>query len=351
MIVDPIKLPLSADLPHQPGDNEWWQESNVLGWADTEKQIGGFMRIGHQPNRGFTKCCFGIVSRNGNIYTRSSQDLPWRPHDATADTFATNDFLSARFFEQGSHWVASDEHCELDLTVRDVHPTFDFFSFTGKTEVSRTIAPNHIQAGGLVTGRVRIGDEVHEVQGFTYRDHSWGTRLLHNPRADFYAAWWMGGALGDDFSFGFGDGRAHSGDNMPFNYIVKDGVTHVVTVEDAWVGTNFADGMSVRNARVVVSCEELGELTFEAEGYGNVVLEMEGKHFELSMPSTIRCGDRVGGGIVDTIFNPRNGTTRPFFLVGAALENGLGRFSEGYLVQPGALGAARRAFNAMETGK
>ena len=88
VIVEPINSPLSADPPHEPGDSESWQESNVLGWADTEQQIGGFMRTGHQPNRCFTKCCFAAMSRNGNSYTRSTQNLPWRPHDATSDTFA-----------------------------------------------------------------------------------------------------------------------------------------------------------------------------------------------------------------------------------------------------------------------
>jgi hypothetical protein len=172
------------------------------------------------------------------------------------------------------------------------------------------------------------------VEGFTYRDHSWGTRLLHNPHADFYSAWWFGGALGPDFSFGFGCGRAHSGSTMPFNYIVKDGVTYNVAIEDATVTQTFDDAMSITAARMVVSTEELGQMVFEAEGYGNVVLEMEKKHFELSMPATIRCGDRIGGGIVDTIFNPRNGATRPFYLVGAALENGLNEFRRGRILRP-----------------
>lgn len=124
MIVEPINSPLSADPPHEPGDSESWQESNVLGWADTEQQIGGFMRTGHQPNRCFTKCCFAVMSRNGNSYTRSTQNLPWRPHDATSDTFASDDFLSARFFEQGSHWVASNEHCELELGIGAARKVF-----------------------------------------------------------------------------------------------------------------------------------------------------------------------------------------------------------------------------------
>ncbi|HKR89606.1 MAG TPA: hypothetical protein VJS38_15645 [Phenylobacterium sp.] len=330
MLIKPVALGPGADLPHPPNADEWWQESVVLGWADPSKQIGGFMRIGHQPNRGFTKCCFGVVSKNGPGYTRSVQDLPYRPWDRTEDTFSTDEFLFVKFDDQRSRWTASDADCELDLFVQDAHPVYDFFSLTGgHTEVSKTITPNHIQAGGTFKGTVRIGDESHDVSGFTYRDHSWGTRLLHNPKADFYAAWWLGGSFGPDFSFGFGDGRAQSGDNMPFSYIVKDGLTYKVSVQDATVATAFADGMSISEATVIVSCDELGELTFVAKGYGSVVLEMERKHFELSMPSTITCGDRHGGGIVDTIFNPRNGTSRPFFLVGAALENGLNRFSNG----------------------
>ena len=334
MIINPTLMPLNADWPHEPNRDEWWQESVVLGWADPKLEMGGLIRLGHQPNRKLAKCCFGIVSRNGPGYTRSAQDLPWRPADRLRDGFAVDNFVSATFDGRSHRWVARDELCEMDLRVTDVHHAYDFLTLTPRTETTQTWFSNHLQGGGLFEGWVRLGDRRFELSGSTYRDHSWGTRLLQNPRADLYAGWWLGGAFGSNFSFGFLDGRSQSGDSMPCAYVVLDGKTYSVQVIDAEVSVALGDGISPKGARVVVYEPELGELTFEATGFGSVVLELENKHFELSMPCTVHCGDRVGGGSVETILNPRSGTSRPFWLENAALQNGLSEFRNGKLVQP-----------------
>lgn len=333
MRLSPVILPPDVDWPHVPEADEWWQESVVLTWADPVAELGGCIRLGHQPPRGLAKCCFGVVSRDGPGYTRSAQDLPLRPEDRGRSSFTVDGFCTASFQGRTSAWSARDADCELELQVEDVHDVYDFFSLTSRSEVSRNMMAHHIQAGGAFTGRVRLGGVERDLSGFTYRDHSWGVRRLHRPAADFYAAWWLGGALGPDFAFGFGDGRSQSGDSMPFGYIVKDGQAYAVSVDDAWIGVSMRDGISGRCARVRVSCPELGVMTFEVDGYANVVLELETKHFELSMPCTIRCGERIGAGSVELIFNPRNGADRPFWLEGAALENGPCRFEGGKLVQ------------------
>ena len=334
MLLTPTRLPLDIDHPHAPEPDEWWQESVVMTWADPVAEIGGCIRLGHQPPRGLAKCCFGIVSRNGGGYTRSAQDLPLRATDRGKSSFSADEFCTASFDGTTSLWRAQDHDCELELQVSDVHDTYDFFSLTSRSEVSRNMMAHHIQGAGTFVGRVRLGQVERDISGYTYRDHSWGVRRLHNPTGDFYAAWWLGGALGPDFAFGFGDGRSQSGHSMPFGYIVKDGRAYGVTVDDAWIGVSIGDGMSGRCARVTVSCDELGSMTFEVDGYANVVMELEKKHFELSMPCTVRCGSRSGGGSMELIFNPRNGADRPFWLEGASIENGLCRFADGKLVQP-----------------
>jgi hypothetical protein len=333
VIIHPTVLPENSDWPHEPNGNEWWQESVVLGWADPTAEIGGCIRIGHQPNRGFAKCCFGIVSRNGPGYSRNGQDLPWRRTDRLADGFAVDDFVTAKFDGKTSRWTARDEHCEMDIHVEDVHDAFDFLTLTPRTEATQTWFSNHLQGGGTFKGRVRLGKEEFEVAGSTYRDHSWGTRLLHNPKADLYSGWWLGGAFGPNFSFGFQDGRSQSGDNMPCAYLVIDGKTYAAELIDAEVTVALGDAISPKAVKVTVYEPTLGRLTFEATGYGSVVLELEKKHFELSMPCTVRCGDKIGGGSVETILNPRNGSMRPFWIEGAALCNGLNEFRNGKLVQ------------------
>ena len=36
--------------PHPASNNEWWQESVTLIWWDLDQYVGGFHRIGHEPN-------------------------------------------------------------------------------------------------------------------------------------------------------------------------------------------------------------------------------------------------------------------------------------------------------------
>lgn len=334
MIIEPVLQPENADWPHKPNGDEWWQESVVLGWTDTKNEIGGFIRLSHQPNRQFEKLCFGVVSRNGPGYTRNAQDLPFKWSDRWENGFIVDGFCSVTFDGQTSRWIAKDEHVELEIDVRDAHPAYDFMCLIEASEVSKNMFSNHIQGGGSFSGRIKIGGVEREISGETYRDHSWGTRLLHNPKADFYSAWWLGGSFGPDFAYGFGDGKSQSGHSMPYGYIVKDGKTYLVAVKDASIAVSFADAMSNRSAKVTVYCEELGNLTFEATGFGNVVLEMEKKHFELSMPCAVTCNGRTGGGSIETIFNPRNGGDRPFWLEGAALKNGPNEWRDAKLVQP-----------------
>ena len=325
-----VALPDDVELPHVAGDDPQWQESIVLGFADPVAEIGGFVRIDHQVNLGLTRSCFGVTSRNGLNYTRTAQDLPLRVEDRTHDTFSADGFQSAQFGVRTSRWRAADANVDLDIVVKDVHAPHDFWDLTGtRSETSRVIAANHLQAGGTFEGTMRIGDEpVRAISGFTYRDHSWGPRYMDNPNADMYAAWWMVGSLGDDFSFGFGGGRMRSGLESAFGYIAREGEIDVVTLEDASVVMAY-DGLSNRGGSVIVNSRKFGRLVFEAEGYGNVWLEMGQKHFEMAMPCTIRCGDRVGGGLIDTILNPRNGTDRPTYIASGALENGLYRSRNG----------------------
>jgi hypothetical protein len=328
--VQPTPLPEDTELPHLPSDDPQWQESVVLGWADPSKAIGGFVRIGHQPNLGLTRSCFGVTARSGMNYARTAQDLPMSMSDRSSNAFVADGFQSATFGIRSSRWQAADSHVDLDLQVDDLHGPVDFWKLTGiRSETSRVMSANHVQAAGTFVGSLRIADEPKiPISGFTYRDHSWGPRYMENPNADMFAAWWLVGSFGPNFSIGVGGGRVRSGIDNAFGYMMKDGLFDRVVIEDASVLMAF-DGVSNRGGTVSVLSKRFGRFTFEAEGYGNVVLELGKKHFEMAMPCTLRCGGQVGGGLIDTIFNPRNGVERPIYLASGALQNGLYRSRDG----------------------
>ncbi|WP_103729956.1 hypothetical protein [Novosphingobium sp. HII-3] len=56
---------------------------------------------------------------------------------------------------------------------------------------------------------------------------------------------------------------------------------------------------------------------------------MGDKHFEMATPCTIGCGNRGGGGLINTILNPRNGNDRPELVENGKLDHGLYQSRDG----------------------
>ena len=317
-----IRLPVADEWPHAAAPDADWQESVVLAFQDVTQAVGGFIRIGHHPNRGTGNCTFGVVSQAGG-FNRSHQATPMRPGDRGERRFAIDGFLAAEFGDGYSRWAASDADCELDLEVTDLHPLYDTWALSGLTGGFRqNFAASHTEVAGRARGRLRIGDEHWAVEGFGYRDHSWGVRRMDDPESALANFFWLVGAFGEDFVFALVEIVLRRGKRTKMGFIIKDGAFDIPRVTDLSFVTEL-DGLCLRGARCRFETDRLGTFEFDVEGFGNVLLGMEQRYLEFGMPGVVRWGERAGGAHLSTLFNARNGEARPPLLFGGSQDNGL----------------------------
>lgn len=321
---DIVILPVEDEWPHTPEADEHWQESVVLCFQDIEQGLGGFIRIGHHPNKGIGNCTFGVVAP-GIGYNRSRMDVPMQSGDRFADGFAIDGFLTTRFDAVSSRWTAQDADCELDLSVDNLHPHYDAWSLAGLTGGFREkFAAMHTEVAGRVRGTLRIGDRNFQVNGFGFRDHSWGVRKHNDPDAALATFFWLVGSFGEDFMFSMSESITFSGTRNRTGFVILDGKLARPVTQDAFFGVTL-DGMTMRNGSVTFDASALGTHRIDLEGLGNVLLGMGGRYIEVGMPAKGRWNDRPGSVHLSTMFNARGGTGNPPMLFGTSQGNGLYR--------------------------
>lgn len=323
---DIVVLPVDDEWPHTPEPDETWQESVVLCFQDIERRVGGFIRIGHHPNRGIGNCTFGIVAPGGG-YNRSRIDVPMREGDRLPNGFAIDGFLSATFETGGSRWIAEDADCMLDLEVENLHPHYDAWALAGLTGGFREkFASMHTEVAGRVRGTVRVGTERWTIDGFGFRDHSWGVRKHDDPDAALATFFWLVGSFGPDFVFSMSESVTFSGKRNRTGFVIRDGALSRPLTQDARFGVTL-DGMTMRDALVTFDAGDLGTHSISLEGLGNVLLGMGGRYLEVGMPSVGHWNGQAGGVHLSTMFNARGGAGRPAMLFGTSPQNGLYRSS------------------------
>lgn len=321
---DIIVLPVEDEWPHAPETDEAWQESVVLCFQDVEKRLGGFIRLGHHPNRGTGNCTFGVVAPGGG-YNRSRIDVPMRDGDRFDKGFAIDGFVNATFGPAASRWTAEDNDCALDLEVENLHPHYDAWALAGLTGGFREkFAAMHTEVAGRVRGTMRIGNENWIVDGWGFRDHSWGVRKHDDPDAALATFFWLVGSFGPDFVFSMSESITFSGKRNRTGFVIREGTFARPVTQDARFGVTL-DGMTMRDALVAFDAGPLGEHSVALEGLGNVLLGMGGRYLEVGMPAIGRWNGRTGGVHLSTMFNARGGTGQPPMLFGTSAANGLYR--------------------------
>lgn len=319
-----VPLPVEDEWPHPAGKDWDWQESVVLCLQDVTQRIGAFIRIGHHPNRNTGNLMFGIVTPDGG-YNRSQQDIAMRAGDRFDRGFALDGFITVTFDETSSRWRAADETCAIDLQVTNVHPLYDTWALSGLTGGFRDkFAASHTEVAGTVKGDVRIGDQSWAIDGFAYRDHSWGVRHMDAPESALCNLFWLVGSFGPDFVFEVCEFITAAGKTQSIGYVIKDGVFDLPTATDITFTVDL-DGISMRGGRCAFTTEKLGAFEFVIEGFGNVLLGMEERYLECGMPGVVRWNGREGGVHLSSMFNARAGSAAPPRLFGAVRDNGMYR--------------------------
>ncbi len=211
-----MRLEAVDEYMHELGPEPNFNESMYFNAYDPSNHIGGFFRLGNRANEGYaemTVCLFLPDGRVGFMFGRPS----------IADNAAFNaggmSFSVERPFEElvvryrGDVVVLDDplvmidprraftENAHEDATV-DVTYTRISTMFGGEPETPREaegeeFARGHYEQLVAAAGRISVGDDSWEIEGYGLRDHSWGPRYWQAPW--YYR--WLTANFGPTFGF------------------------------------------------------------------------------------------------------------------------------------------------------
>src|SRR6266540_1780505 len=202
---------------HEPGNQVNWNESRYVDFWDPAARVGGWLRIGARPNASYAEmsaCVFLPDGRAAFAFDRATIDTnglcaggqtweitePWRSNRVRFDgemSLFTDPWLLTEpkraFAESPTAEVHLDVQCAtagLAATMGQDQDQHHLIFLPGQADF-------HYQHMTHVVGAIRIGDDVHEVDGRGGKDHSWGPRNWH---AKVYLRW-LTCCLDDDNGF------------------------------------------------------------------------------------------------------------------------------------------------------
>jgi hypothetical protein len=263
-----------------------WNDSHFFSFFDENSAIEAICKVGVLPNQGKAHTWLVVWQEGELIDYRFDWNLPLPA--GNIDDLRLGAFR-IRMAEplQTFRISARTPQCELDLLWHGIMPVFDY---RGAQALADKVAPNHYQQAGRVTGEVTCGGSRHRVDGFGYRDRSWGERDF-SSLAEFKA---VQGQLGTTCSFMGMKFRTRTGALLAAGYLFDQGRTIAIADVGVHIGslefgtTSRQRGgylTDVNGARFEWAGEAVGSYGYS---YGQVIAGHEIVHF--------RIGDRDGWG-------------------------------------------------------
>lgn len=250
---------VERELAHLPGDAENWQESLLLVWGDPTAGIGGFHRIGHEPNKGSGDLWSGVVTPH-HSFRRDSDKVPVLEGDREIPRFAL-DTHSFTLDADGRMAFRIDEpELSLQLVCEDFAPLAPIFSPDHLESVGRSTISNHLECHGRVEGRLTIRGETTEIDALCVRDHSWGPR----DWSTIVSHRWVAGSLGPDLSFSAIVMQGLDGRFQTVGVVIRDGNALQATAIEIVVALE-ADGLSHRGGSMHMSLADGSDFAIEIE--------------------------------------------------------------------------------------
>ncbi|MFE3056966.1 hypothetical protein [Nocardia sp. NPDC059239] len=318
-IPDVVEHDETSEWAHESDGTEWWQEGVAISWRDPHAGIGGFLRIGHEPNHagGLTVVTGGVVTDTGTSFRRNSTS-PLGPRDRLTNGFGALDGAYRHTYDGGLRIEVDDNEFHADLVVDDFYARTDFFPKDAGSLVDE-IASNHFETSGRITGQVTLDGRTFEVDGLCHRDHSWGVRrweTILNHR-------WCPVTFGPDLSLGCIVWHALDGSLGGYGYVVRDGV--VTRTQDVHVLLEMeADGMSAAGATATIGLPDGDRYVLRLDPGPVLLSEHHGVAWVDAVGSAVLDG-RVGFGDLEYSTNPRAGTGPVTRLLRGQVGQGLQR--------------------------
>lgn len=170
------------------GDRWWMTETSWFSFCKPEEKLGGWLYTMARPN-------IGTVAGGAWVWDDSAH-LPWEiPYNAnyTALRLPRDQDLSEITLPTGVSIKAVEPTMGYELAVRDGDVCDMTLRFQGimpprplRKEGSPFGGANHFDQFGRVTGTVRLGERLIEIDCLGMRDRSWGPRPEHRPKKSSY---------------------------------------------------------------------------------------------------------------------------------------------------------------------
>ena len=306
---------------HPANDNPLWQESVLLHWYDRKQGIGGWHRVGHEPNNQGGKAAIWsyVFDRSGWQYRRCG-DVPLSGSDRYSGGFGAGETLQFRYRGDAAHWDVKEGPLSAHIECRNLFPILD--PFPHSDELAKKRFANHFEVAGRVTGEVTYEGRTTKVEGFGYRDHSWGPRDWQSGMLNHR---WFTGTLGGELSFAAITAQARTGKLTRVGFIHRDGKTVRADGVDVIVHIE-PDGLTHRGGELRLTLPS-GEVVHIACTARAGVLFQRGT---VAMAEMI-C-DAEGHGLkgycdAELSSNPRGGVGEPLLSINATMTDGFSPFT------------------------
>jgi len=311
------------EVPHTVGKDPDWQESVALLWFDRERGVGGVQRIGHEPYfEGGSICLWSTIFTLDGWYYKKTPMLPLRPEDLDRDGFGAGDTHRFFFDGQNCNWAISDGDVSARLTLHDNHPPISNIPVTEDSMMGDYFGGSeedgHTEASGRITGELEVRGKRYDVDGWYYRDHSWGGRHW----AELKSHRWVCGIFDTDLSFNAFSWHSASGQLSSFGYLRRDDTILFAEQVDI-VSFTEIDAFTHRGGRVRMRLPggEVVEIESTPICKGTACHAHGVTNFD--QMCTMRMGEREGVGVFETTTNPTGGARPPTNLVNGVIEDGL----------------------------
>jgi hypothetical protein len=306
----------SDETAHTPGPGEFWQESVVLFWWDTTHNVGGYHRIGHEPNYRDGP----IISLWNNIFTpdyiyKDASTLPLLESDKLPNGFGGG---STCRFEYTDHavWTIKAPEVSAELHVVDYHTPVD--TYPKKSDYAQEFAPNHMEVGSKVNGKLTVRGRHFPIDGLAFRDHGWGNR----DWGGIVSHRWLAMSFGSDMTVLLQTFHSPSNQLVRFGCVIRDNkLTYAKDVDI--IAYMEPDGLTNRGGRATTLLTTGESLSFEFQPFQRGVVSWIHGIACVDVFCKVTCGSLTGVGDFEMTNNAMRGSYRPYLAINAIEANGM----------------------------
>lgn len=255
---------------HPASDHPLWQESVLLHWYDAKQGIGGWHRVGREPNNqgGRGALWSYLFSKDGGWQFRHCGEVVLDARDRYNNGFRSGEALSFTYEDGSAKYRIREADLSADLECRNLFPLVD--PFPKNDEVAAKRFAHHFEVAGRVTGSVTHKGKTVQVNGFGYRDHSWSERDWNNGMLGHR---WFTGVLGDgELSFGTIVAQSREGKLTRVGFIARGGKIKRAVSSDI-VAHIEPDGLTHRGGELWMRMEDGEEINIRCKPVAGVLFQ------------------------------------------------------------------------------